>query len=156
MHLLIDAGADVNWPATKGIKRTPMQKAAEIGSFEITQLLIDKGGLVNNEPEPAVREGATALQLAAIGGYIGIAELLLRNDAKVNAPSAKVHGRTALEGAAEHGRIDMLKLLWNAGAEFHGDEYEKARELAKGNGHMATWRYLEKLYGAREGNSMDT
>lgn len=154
VQLLIDAGADVNWPATKGIKRTPIQKAAEIGSFEITQLLIKQGGWVNHEP--AVSGGATALQLAAIGGYIGIAKLLLDNDALVNAPSAKVHGRTALEGAAEHGRIDMLKLLCNAGAEFHGGEYEKARELAKKNGHMATWRYLEKLYGPREENSMDT
>ena len=151
--LLIEAGANVNWPATKGVKRTPLQKAAEIGSFEITQLLINKGGRVNNEP--AVRGGATALQLAAIGGYIGIAELLLENRAQVNAPAAKFYGRTALEGAAEHGRIDMLKLLCNAGAEFHGGEYEKARKLAKKNGHMATWRYLEKLYGPRV-NSMET
>ena len=154
VQLLVDARANVNWPATKGVKRTPLQKAAEVGSFEITQLLIKHGGLVNNEP--AVRGGATALQLAAIGGYIGIALLLLEKGANVNAPAAKIDGRTALEGAAEHGRIDMLKLLWNANAKFHGDEYEKARELAKGNGHMATWRYLESLYGTPEGISMDT
>ena len=153
VQLLIDAGANVNWPARKTIKRTPIQKAAEIGSYEITQLLINQGGLVNNEP--AVRGGATALQLAAIGGYIGIAQLLLANDADVNAPAAKFYGRTALEGAAEHGRIDMLKLLWNAGAKFHGTEYEKARELAKANGHMATWRYLETLYPSSEMTSMD-
>ena len=143
VQLLIDAGADCNWPATRGVKRTPLQKAAEIGSFQIAQVIIDNGGLVN--AEPAVRNGATALQLAAIGGYIGIAELLLDNDADVNAPPAKVHGRTALEGAAEHGRIDMLKLLWNAGAKFHGCEYERALQLAKETGHMATRRYLESL-----------
>ena len=153
VQLLVDAGANVNWPATKGIKRTPIQKAAEIGSYAITQLLIKERGLVNNEP--AIRGGATALQLAAIGGYIGIAELLLDNGAHVNAPPAKVYGRTALEGAAEHGRIDMLKLLCNAGAEFQGTEYEKARELAKNNGHMATWRYLETLYPSCEMTSMD-
>ena len=145
VQLFIDAGANVNWPATKGVKRTPLQKSAEVGSHEITQLLIDKGGLVNSEP--AVRGGATALQLAAIGGYIGIAVLLLEKGANVNAPAAKFYGRTALEGAAEHGRIDMLKLLYNAGAKFQGTEYETARELAKKNGHMATWRYLESLYG---------
>ena len=154
VQLLVDAGADLNWPATSGFNRTPTQKAAEIGSYEITQLLIDKGGLVNNEP--AVRGGATALQLAAIGGYIGIAELLLENGAHVNAPSAKLYGRTALEGAAEHGRIDMLKLLWNVGAKFHGDEYETALQLAKENGHMATRRYLESLYSSPEMISMDT
>ena len=145
VKLVTGAGADVNWPAMKGIKRTPLQKSAEVGSYEITQLLIKEGGLVNNEP--AVRGGATALQLAAIGGYIGIAVLLLETGADVNAPSAKVYGRTALEGAAEYGRIDMLKLLWNAGAKFQGNEYETARELAKKNGHMATRRYLESLYG---------
>ena len=154
VHLLIDAGANVNWPATKGIKRTPIQKAVEIGSFEITQLLINQGALVNNEP--AVRGGSTALQLAAIGGYIGIAELLLENGADANAPSARVYGRTALEGAAEHGRIDMLKLLWNAGAKVHGDEYEIALRLAKENGHMATWRYFQFLYRPSEEISMDT
>ena len=145
VRLVIDAGASVNWPATRGVKRTPLQKAAEVGSYEITQLLISQGGLVNNAP--AVRGGATALQLAAIGGYIGIALLLLEKGANVNAPAAKFNGRTALEGAAEHGRIDMLKLLWNANAKFQGTEYEIARELAKSNGHMATWRYLESLYG---------
>lgn len=66
--------------------------------------------------EPALRGGVTALQLAAIGGYVGIALLLLEKGADVNAPAAKFHGRTALEGAVEHGRIDMLKLLHNAGA----------------------------------------
>lgn len=154
VQLLIDARANVNWPATKGVKRTPIQRSVEIGSYEITNLLIDKGGLVNNEP--AVRGGATALQLAAIGGYIGIAQLLLENGADVNAPSAKIYGRTALEGAAEHGRIDMLKLLCNAGAKFRGNEYEKARELAKEKGHMATWRYLEHLYPPSETIFMDT
>lgn len=154
VQLLIDAGADVNRPATKGVKRTPLQRAAEIGSFQIARILIDNGGLVN--AQPAARGGATAIQLAAIGGYIGIAELLLENGADVNAPAARVHGRTALEGAAEHGRIDMLKLLFNVSAKFHGPEYERALQLAKENGHMATRRYLEYLSTASEESIMDT
>ena len=153
VQLLIDAGADVNRPAMRGIKRTPLQKAAEIGSFGATQILIDNGALVN--AQPAKRGGATALQLAAIGGYTGIAELLLDNGADINAPAAKVDGRTALEGAAEHGRIDMLRLLSNAGAKLHGSEYERALQLAKENGHMATRRYLESLSAEAGGSTLD-
>ena len=153
VQLLIDAGADVNRPATKGVKRTPLQRAAEIGSFQIARILIDNGGLVN--AQPAWRGGANAIQLAAIGGYIGIAELLLENGADVNAPAARVYGRTALEGAAEHGRIDMLKLLFNVSAKFHGPEYERALQLAKENGHMATRRYLESLSTAPEESIKD-
>ena len=63
---------------------------------------------------PAVRGGATALQLAAIGGYIGIVVVLLDNGANVFASAARMNGRTAREGAPEHGRIDMIKVLFNA------------------------------------------
>ena len=143
VQLLIDAGADVNWPARRGIKRTPLQMAAEVGSIQLAQFLIDKGGLVN--AQPARKRGATALQLAAIGGYVGIAELLLDNGADVNAPPAEMDGRTALEGAAEHGRIDMLGVLANAGVNLRGPDYDRALGFAKGNGHMATWRYLQVL-----------
>lgn len=144
VQLLLNAGADVNWPATRGVKRTPLQKAAEVGVLELVQLLLDNGALVN--APPAERGGATGLQLAAIGGFVGIAELLLIDGADANAPAARVYGRTALEGAAEYGRIDMLKLLINAGAIFCDSEYERARQFAKENGHMATWRYLATLY----------
>ena len=112
----------------------------------MVQKLLDQGALVN--APPAKCGGATALQLAAIGGYLGIAEVLLDRDADVNASAAKLEGRTALEGAAEHGRIDMLRMLVNAGAVFHGSECERAMQLAKRNGHMATSRYVETL--ARE------
>jgi len=65
---------------------------------------------------PAYIGGATALQLAAIGGYLGVAEFLLQAGADLNASGATVHGRTALEVAAEHGRLDMVKFLINGGA----------------------------------------
>ena len=94
------------------MKRTPLQKAAEVGNLKIVQLLMTRGADVN--APPAVRGGATALQLAAIGGYIGIVVVLLDNGANVFASAARMNGRTALEGAAEHGQIDMIKVLFNA------------------------------------------
>lgn len=146
VQLVIDAGAEVNWPATKGVKRTPLQRAAEIGDLQVIQLLLQQGASVN--APPAAKGGGTALQFAAIGGYVGIAELLLENDADVDAPAARVNGRTALEGAAEHGRIDMVKLLLNVGAKIQGlgqRQFERALHLAKENGHLACRRYLETL-----------
>jgi ankyrin repeat protein len=106
---------------------------------------LDSGADINMPPFD--RYGATALQFAAIGGYIGIAQLLIQRGADVNAPSARIGGRTALEGAAEHGRIDMLQLLLSAGAQITGTgikQYNRARELALENHHRAAFRLLEK------------
>ena len=52
--------------------------------------------------------GATALQLAAIKGYIGIARRLIDLGASVNEAPAESNGRTALQGAAECGRGNTL------------------------------------------------
>jgi ankyrin repeat protein len=118
--------------------------AAEKGRLEVVQILIEKGAEVN--ALPAMKGGATALQLAAIGGYIGIAEELLKQGARVNAPGSNICGRTALEGAAEHGRIDMVQYLLNAGAEITGSgyhQYTMAMQYAKENGHAAVCELLE-------------
>ena len=50
----------------------------------------------------------------------GIACLLLNKGAEVDALTAKVDGKTALEEASEHGRIDIVQLLLNAGAQVVG------------------------------------
>lgn len=71
----MEAGADVQRPARRGLKRTPLQHACEIGSFKIVKLLLEYEADVNEAP--ADRNGATALQLTAVGGSIKIAELLL-------------------------------------------------------------------------------
>lgn len=144
VQLLIDAGADVNWPATRGVRRTPLQRAAEIGDAQLTQLLLQQGASVN--APPAANGGGTALQLAAIGGYVGIAELLLENDADVDARAAVVSGRTALEGAAEYGRIDMIKLLLNVGVKTQGvgqRSFGRALLRAQRKGHPTCRIYLE-------------
>jgi ankyrin repeat protein len=146
VQLLINKGADVNFAATRGVKRTPLQTAAETGNYELVQLLIKNGADVNGQP--AERGGGTALQLAAIGGFVGIAEELLKRGADVNAPASKLHGRTALEGAAEHGRIDMVRFLLNANAEIEGPghrPYERALALSKENGHKVISEMFESL-----------
>ncbi|KAK3661672.1 hypothetical protein LTR56_000161 [Elasticomyces elasticus] len=132
--LLLQHGADVNLPARRGLRRTPLQKAAEVGSWPVVELLLDHGA--DAKAPTAERNGGTALQLAAKGGYIGIAELLLDAGADIQAVGSKVHGRTALESAAEHGRYDMLK--FPTLRTKHSDaQFDKAVMYAREKSHNA-------------------
>ncbi|KAF6786164.1 hypothetical protein CSOJ01_15470 [Colletotrichum sojae] len=78
--------------------------------------LLLKHGANANAPA-AYQRGATALQLAAITGQIGVMRILLDNGADANVAGARISGRTALEGAAEHGRIDTLQYLLTEGVQ---------------------------------------
>ena len=53
----------------------------------------------------------TALQAAAIVGNIPIVERLLKAGASVDEPPSKPRGRTAIQGAVEAGRLELLSLL---------------------------------------------
>lgn len=156
IELFIRWGADVNLPARRGIKRTPLQRAAELGSLDIVELLINHGA--NVHAPAAKRGGGTALQLAAIGGYIPIACKFLSLKADPNAPASKVNGRMALEGAAEHGRLDMLQVLLNGGAASRlGDEgqVKNAIAFARDNGHIPICDFLESHLSSRQGSGLE-
>ena len=156
VELFIRYGADVNVHPRGRVKRTPLQRAAEVGSLDLVELLINHGANVN--APAAVRGGGTALQLAAIQGYIPIACKLLSLKADPNAPASKVNGRTALEGAAEHGRLDMVQVLLNAGAGSRpGDEaqVEKAIAFARGNAHIPICDLLESHLSSRQGSGLE-
>ena len=137
IDLMLRYNADVDFPAAYGVKRTPLQRATELGSLETIELLLDKGANVNSPA--AQRGGGTALQFAAMNGYIPIARLLLEKGAEVDAPASKVHGRTALEGAAWKGRLDMVTALLQAGAALHGSDQgqiTRAIAFAEENSHL--------------------
>lgn len=94
--------------------------------------------------------GATALQLAVIAGNIPLCQLLMENGADLHAPAARIDGRMPLEGAAEHGRLDMVAFLLAAGAGHRGEDkeqFERAISFANAEGysHIADMltRYLE-------------
>ncbi|KAE8377570.1 ankyrin repeat-containing domain protein [Aspergillus bertholletiae] len=137
---------DVNHLGEGARRRTPLQHAVENGDMDLINLLLQHGARVDGPP--ARDGGATALQIAAIQGYIGIARRLIDLGASVNEPPATLNGRTALQGAAEHGRIDMLQMLLDEGALVVGDgeqEYERAVQLGKRNGHHAAVRLLQSF-----------
>ncbi|PHH92806.1 hypothetical protein CDD83_4965 [Cordyceps sp. RAO-2017] len=101
---------DSNFPA-----RTVFQKAVEMGNLDIINTLLEAGFGVNELPYH--NGGATALQLAAIRGYIGVAKHLINLSADINARRATTFGRTALEGAADYGKLDIVQFLLSHGVK---------------------------------------
>jgi ankyrin repeat protein len=138
VQLLSTLGARVNCKVELGITRTPLQLATQLGSYEIVEFLIRHCDADVNA-EPCIWNGRTALQLAASLCFVQIAELLLKYGADINAPRGKYEGRTAFEGAAEHGRIEMLLFLSNSEFNLRLDREQvcRAMELATKNGQPA-------------------
>jgi ankyrin repeat protein len=154
LTMLLDYGADVNEAAAEFFGRTALQAAALLRpgpkKMAIVNLLLERSADINADPA-AEEGGVTALQAAAIAGDLMLAELFISHGADVNAWSPSGDCRTAIEGAAEHGRLDMVQLLLNAGAT--GDVtqttgFELAIELAEENGHFAVARLLKEQEGS--------
>ncbi|KAH6882176.1 hypothetical protein BKA58DRAFT_14788 [Alternaria rosae] len=153
VKILVEHGAELQYTRSMGISRTPLQRAAETGSFDIVEYLTDQDAIIDTVP---VYSGGTALQLAALNGFCGIAAFLLEHRADTNYPPAKGDGRTAFEAAAEWGHVDTMSLLmqWNVNldaqfGELPESQYERARWFAEQNGFMASKRFVEHLYGQR-------
>jgi hypothetical protein len=149
VKFLVENGADINHSFRTGLIRRPLQRAAEIGNFEIVQYLLQCGAPADCAP---CYSGGTALQLTAIGGYVGIAELLLEYGADINHLPAEGEGRTAFEGAAEWGRVDMMCLLVWKGLNFDlvvdkegHTQSQRAMQFAEKRGQMASKRFVEYL-----------
>jgi ankyrin repeat protein len=147
---LVESGAKIGPIREHGPTQTPLQRAVELGEFDIMQYLVEQGAPIDTVP---VYAGATALQLAAIEGYIGLATYLLEHGANPNYPPAEGDGRTAFEGAAEWGRIDMMALLMQTGVQLDmkvgtppESQYERAVRFAQKNGFPASKRYVQSLY----------
>ncbi len=139
IRALLDRGADPNlrmssstetrtvfthqWLHEEGA--TPFLRAAMSGDLELMQLLLDHGA----DPSIATEHGVTPLMVAAgIGWVEGVTRerspeqtleairLLLDLGADVNAQDHVDH-RTALMGAAHKGRADVIRLLYERGAD---------------------------------------
>lgn len=136
VRLLLDYEADINadpLPVHSAGKyyRTALQAAAEDGNLELVRLLIAEGAEVERFSAGCNDQG-TALQFAAMMGHTSVAYELIQQCANVNALAIGEDGRTALEGAAEHGRLDMVQLLLNLEVETQGS---RALRFAKREGH---------------------
>ncbi|KAI1291420.1 hypothetical protein F5Y03DRAFT_400705 [Xylaria venustula] len=156
VKLLLGRGARVNDELPYYVIRTPLQKAAEMGSLEMVQLLILEHK-ANVNAEPSVSRGGTAFQLAAISGDCIVAAELLEHGALLHQPPSKIAGRWPIEGAAEHGRLDMIQFLWTAHQNtfcmtqgengFQDKNFRKAMRLAATNGHFGCRDFIAELAG---------
>jgi serine/threonine-protein phosphatase 6 regulatory ankyrin repeat subunit B len=138
VRLLIRAGADVNAKYgfnSPALGRSVLKEAAIRGNLEITRLLLDSGTDVEvTEDTDDSTTKTTALQYAAIGGHLSVVHELVSRGADVNAPAWSDYHRTALEGAAEHGRLDTVQFLINMQANVHTS---RALHFARKEGHDA-------------------
>jgi ankyrin repeat protein len=114
--------------------------AVERGNLNLINILLENGADVNGPLQDI--GGSTPLVMAAAKGDIDITKLLLDHDppARINAHRALGYGRTALEAAAECGRLDVAYLLLSYGAKTIGSgqrQYLRAIKLAERKGHHA-------------------
>ncbi|KAI1662045.1 hypothetical protein F4813DRAFT_384761 [Daldinia decipiens] len=142
------------------VRRTPLQKAAEVGDLAIVKFLLEHEVDVN--APPTTRSGGTALQFAAISGNCNVAAELLSHGALLHTPPlSKANGRWPIEGAAENGRFHMIEYLWIAkentflpdGCEtgFEEKYCRRAMKLAERYGHIA----CRDLIAEKAGLSID-
>ncbi|KAK8096205.1 hypothetical protein PG999_014227 [Apiospora kogelbergensis] len=154
VELLLEHLADVNREAILGVQRTPLQLAAELGRLDIVKLLLSHNANVN--AAPALRRGGTALQLAAISGNCNVANELLEHGADLHQPP-RVLGRWPLEGAAEHGRLEMIEYLWRVSGEgFEAKICDRAMDLAGESGHVACQDCIKELKMSKPANGPNT
>jgi ankyrin repeat protein len=86
----------------------------------------------------------TALQGAVISGSLRMAKYLIKKGADVAAPGSK--RGSAVEIAADCGRLDMLKLLLLQKPKITGTwrvQYESAMKIATDKGHDAAAKFLK-------------
>lgn len=129
----------------------PLQAAVVAGDIKLVKRLLSTGADVNPPISTAHGLGGASsppLRIAASSGNIGIARLLVERGADCNAPGVPLIGGTALEGAAEYGRIDMVQYLLSEGVNTtdgeHCRQYFRAIRLAEFEGHHLAARLLKE------------
>jgi ankyrin repeat protein len=139
--------ANIN--AIRGVERiTALGEAIWFETLPIADLLLDAGAEVNDSGR-SVANGfvSTVLQYAAEKGFVGLVQRLIARGADLNARRNQYTGHTALEAAAENGRLDTVYLLLEAGTDTEGYgrvQYLRAIALASESGHVAVAELLRE------------
>lgn len=128
-------------PALHGLL-TPVYFASYLGLGWVLQDLLDGIDKDGDGSGPAERGLATALQIASWRGHEHIIQILLNNDANVNA-SGEWCG-TALHAASRNGHQKAVQMLLELGADVNapGPECETALHTAAANGHAPVVQML--------------
>ena len=115
-EILVEAGADVNAPASGCNGRTALQAAVEKGDIYLIECLLDVGAEINDLPSEYT--GLTVLNAAVERGDFKLINFLLNAGANINHPSARSSGRTALQAAVSNSNdINLIYYLLDNGAD---------------------------------------
>ncbi|KAJ5691595.1 Mg2+ transporter protein CorA-like/Zinc transport protein ZntB [Penicillium malachiteum] len=117
---------------------TAVHMAARFGSTDCVNILLDKGGVVNQKMDNL----ATPLHVAALAGYLGTCSALLDRGANVGARGEK--GKMPHMEAAHNGNWEVVCLLleWGADTEDSSDDQETALLFAATSGHTSVIQVL--------------
>lgn len=142
---LIENGADVNIKNSEGY--TALHLAVRNESFELTQLLLDKGALVEAviPHENGYYGGYTPLLFAVEKNFTRIASLLINRGADISIKGA-VSGYSALHFAAKNNNFILAFLLLEKGADINGVETNNynAQTIAENFSAINTYNYLKE------------
>ncbi len=136
---LIKGGVDIESREPK-LGATLLMVAADAGHLGLFRTLLNMSADVN----ATSHNGYTALSAAANSGRKEIVELLLKNNAKVNAQES-IFGSTPLIRAAGKGYTDIVKILIEHGADpnIKDNDGQTAYDLAKSQGREEVMKILE-------------
>ncbi|XP_055679921.1 ankyrin repeat and KH domain-containing protein mask isoform X9 [Lutzomyia longipalpis] len=125
--LLIERGANIEEVNDEGY--TPLMEAAREGHEEMVALLLSQGANINAQTEETQE---TALTLACCGGFLEVADYLIKNGADI-----ELGASTPLMEAAQEGHLDLVKFLLENNADVHAQTQtgDTALTYACENGH---------------------
>ncbi|GFO38862.1 ankyrin repeat and kh domain-containing protein 1, partial [Plakobranchus ocellatus] len=125
--LLIERGANIEEVNDEGY--TPLMEAAREGHEDMVALLLSQGADINAQTEETQE---TALTLACCGGFLDVADFLLRSGALIERGCS-----TPLMEAAQEGHLDLVSFLLKSGAnvEAQTGTHDTALTYACENGH---------------------
>ncbi|KAK9890432.1 hypothetical protein WA026_010520 [Henosepilachna vigintioctopunctata] len=123
---------------TDGSGNTSMHYAVSHGNFDVVSILLDSKVCDINKPNTA---GYTSVMLVSLSDIRSsthanvVRRLFQMADVNIR---AKQHGQTALMLAVSHGRIEMVKMLLEAGADINiqDDDGSTALMCAAEHGHI--------------------
>lgn len=104
--LLLERGANIEEVNDEGY--TPLMEAAREGHEDMVALLLSQGADINAQTDETQE---TALTLACCGGFLDVADFLIKAGADIEAGA-----NTPLAEAAQEGHLDLVKHLIAAGA----------------------------------------
>nr|XP_042905187.1 ankyrin repeat and KH domain-containing protein 1 isoform X1 [Parasteatoda tepidariorum] len=125
--LLLDRGANIEEVNDEGY--TPLMEAAREGHEEMVALLLSQGADINAQTEETQE---TALTLACCGGFLDVADFLIKASADI-----ELGASTPLMEAAQEGHIELVRYLITAGANVNATTAtgDTALTYACENGH---------------------